>query len=60
MKKHFIGHVTHARVINDLLGAKTAELEGEVSPDIRQVKIDEVCDENLVNGLNSSGLMESN
>lgn len=59
-KGFFIGHVTHAWVINDLLGAKIAELEGEVSPDIRQVKTEGVCDGNPANGMNSSGLMGSN
>lgn len=59
-KGFFIGHVTHAWVINDLLGSKIAELEGEDSPDVRQVKTEEVCDGNPANRMNSSGLMESN
>lgn len=43
----FIGHVTHEWVNNDLLGSKIAELEEEVSSDIRQVKIEGAYDENL-------------
>lgn len=46
-KGFFIGHVTHAWVINDLLEAKIAELEGKVSPDSRQVKRERVCDGNF-------------
>ena len=34
----FIGHVTHAWVINDLLGSKIAELEGGTNPDISKMK----------------------
>lgn len=41
----FIGHVTNAWVIKELLGSKIAELEGRDSPDTCKVKTEGVCDE---------------
>ena len=46
-KGFFIGHVTQAWVINELLGSKIAELEEGANPDIGKVKAEGAYDEDI-------------